>query len=96
MLCRRSDVTAKELPARILLVPQWFNLSDPGVEEALYDSASIAVLMPVAPGQMAVSRITLQGTTVSIFYLSRLLFFAPRLAGFTVTSTVCLRPFLIA
>jgi hypothetical protein len=66
------------------------------MEEALYDSASIAVLMPVAPGQIAVSRIRPQGARVSIFYPFAAFVFALRLAGFTVTSTVCLRPFLIA
>ncbi len=30
-----------EMMLRVYFLPQWFNLSDPGVEEALYDSASM-------------------------------------------------------
>ena len=36
---------------RIYLVQQWFNLSDPGVEEALYDSAVLRQFVGIDLGQ---------------------------------------------
>jgi transposase, IS5 family len=38
-----------EIMLRIYLVQQWFNLSDPDVEEALYDSASLRQLVGRPP-----------------------------------------------
>lgn len=40
-----------EIMLRIYFVQQWFNLSDPGVEEALYDSASLRGFVGVDLGR---------------------------------------------
>lgn len=39
---------------RIYCLQQWFNLSDPGVEESLYDSLSIRWFAGIDFGEMAV------------------------------------------
>ena len=41
---------------RISFVQQWFNLSDPGVEEALYDSLSMRRFGGHRPGRDAGAR----------------------------------------
>lgn len=38
---------------RIYFLQQWFNLSDPGVEEALYDSVSMRRFVGIDPGREA-------------------------------------------
>ena len=43
-----------EIMLRIYFVQQWFNLSDPGVEEALYDSLSMRRFAGIDLGEMPV------------------------------------------
>ncbi len=43
-----------EMMLRIYFVQQWFNLSDPGVEEALYDSVSMRRFAGIDLGEMPV------------------------------------------
>jgi len=37
---------------RIHFLQHWFELSDPGAEEALYDSRAIRMISPVLPGRL--------------------------------------------
>ncbi len=43
-----------EMMLRVYFLQQWFNLSDPGVEEALYDSVSMRRFAGIDLGEMPV------------------------------------------
>ena len=53
---------------RIYFLPQWFNLSDPGVEEALYDMLSVRAFARIDLGEAGVPT---RRPSVSFAILSR-------------------------